>query len=90
MLGNMALIKSPFCGRLLSSTPNARLPEMRRLGGQAIPKGDKVGLWYVSANRDVGAITQPNSFRVDRARRRAHLSYGASIHWCVGKRLADL
>jgi cytochrome P450 len=60
------------------------------LGGHAIRKGDKVVMWYVSGNRDESAIAEPDRFRVDRARPRAHLSYGAGIHRCVGERLADL
>jgi cytochrome P450 len=60
------------------------------LGGCAIRKGDKVVLWYVSGNRDESVIPEPDCFRVDRARPRAHLSYDAGIHRCVGERLADL
>jgi cytochrome P450 len=58
--------------------------------GHAIRKGDKVVMWYVSGNRDESAIPEPDRFLVDRARPRAHLSYGAGIHRCVGERLADL
>jgi len=61
-----------------------------KLGGLAIRKGDKVVMWYVSGNRDESAIPEPDRFLVDRARPRAHLSYGAGIHRCVGERLADL
>jgi cytochrome P450 len=60
------------------------------LGGHAIRKRDKVVMWYVSGNRDESAISEPDRFLVDRARPRAHLSYGAGIHRCVGERLADL
>ena len=61
-----------------------------KLGGLAIRKGDKVVMWYVSGNRDESAIPEPDRFVVDRDRPRAHLSYGAGIHRCVGERLADL
>jgi cytochrome P450 len=60
------------------------------LGGREIRKGDKVVMWYVSGNRDESAIPEPDRFLIDRARPRAHLSYGAGIHRCVGERLADL
>jgi cytochrome P450 len=60
------------------------------LGGHAILKGDNVVMWYVSGNRDKSAIPEPSCFLIDRARPRAHLSYGAGIHRCVGERLADL
>jgi cytochrome P450 len=59
-------------------------------GGHRIKKGDKVVMWYVSGNRDETVIETPDSFIVDRARPRQHLSYGAGIHRCVGDRLADL
>jgi cytochrome P450 len=60
------------------------------LGGFSIAKGDKVVMWYVSGNRDESVIEQPDSFIVDRAKPRQHLSYGAGVHRCVGERLADL
>lgn len=59
------------------------------LGGKTIPKGSKVAMWYVSGNRDDGAIPEADRFIVGRDRARRHLSYGAGIHRCVGDRLAD-
>jgi cytochrome P450 len=60
------------------------------VGGQSIRAGDKVVLWYLAANRDAEMIEDPNSFRIDRARPRQHLSFGYGIHRCVGARLAEL
>jgi len=60
------------------------------LGGHAIKAGDKVVMWYISGNRDEDAIENPNSFIIDRARPRQHLSFGFGIHRCVGNRLAEL
>jgi cytochrome P450 len=60
------------------------------LGGKTIRTGDKVVMWYVSGNRDEEVIEVPNSFIVDRARPRQHLSFGFGIHRCVGNRLAEL
>ena len=60
------------------------------LGGQAIKKGDKLAMWYLSGNRDASAIEQPDRFIIDRARPRQHLSFGFGIHRCVGNRLAEL
>jgi cytochrome P450 len=60
------------------------------LGGKPIKKGDKVVIWYVSGNRDPEAIDQPDSFIIDRARPRQHMSFGFGIHRCVGNRLAEL
>jgi cytochrome P450 len=58
--------------------------------GKQIKKGDKVVMWYVSANRDEDVIEQPYEFIIDRARPRTHLSFGFGIHRCVGLRLAEL
>ena len=60
------------------------------LAGQSIKAGDKVVIWYVSANRDEDAIADPNRLIIDRARPRQHVSFGFGIHRCVGNRLAEL
>jgi cytochrome P450 len=64
--------------------------EDAELGGKQIKKGDKVVIWYVSGNRDPEAIENPDTFIIDRARPRQHLSFGFGIHRCVGNRLAEL
>jgi cytochrome P450 len=64
--------------------------EDSELGGKKIRKGDKVVIWYVSGNRDPEAIENPDTFIIDRARPRQHLSFGFGIHRCVGNRLAEL
>jgi cytochrome P450 len=60
------------------------------LGGQLIHKGDKVVMWYTSANRDERVIDNPEAFLIDRPRARQHMSFGFGIHRCVGNRLAEL
>lgn len=57
---------------------------------QKIRKGDRVVLWYVSANRDDAAIDDADRFVLDRRKPNKHLAYGAGIHRCVGDRLAAL
>ncbi|MGI9480617.1 MAG: cytochrome P450 [Hyphomicrobiaceae bacterium] len=59
------------------------------LDGQHISKGDKVVLWYISANVDDVTFADPYAFRVDRPNARRHLSFGAGIHRCVGDRIAE-
>ena len=61
-----------------------------QLGGKQIRAGDKLVMWYLSANRDEQAIEQPHEFIIDRPRPKHHLSFGFGIHHCVGNRLAEL
>jgi len=60
------------------------------LNGKTIRKGDKVAMWYISGNRDEEEIEDADSFIIDRARPRQHLSFGFGIHRCVGNRLAEM
>jgi cytochrome P450 len=60
------------------------------LGGKTIRAGDKVALWYISANRDSDMIEQADRFIIDRARPHRHLAFGFGIHRCLGNRLAEL
>jgi cytochrome P450 len=60
------------------------------LFGNAIKQGDKVILWYLSANRDEGVFDQPDKLLITRENARRHLSFGYGIHRCVGARLAEL
>jgi len=60
------------------------------LGGQQIRAGDKVVMWYLSANRDDTALDRPHEFIIDRPRPKHHLAFGFGIHHCVGNRLAEL
>ncbi|MDG1033695.1 MAG: cytochrome P450, partial [Luminiphilus sp.] len=58
--------------------------------GHTMKKGDKVVLWYCSANRDATVITNPDTFLVDRDSVRNHASFGFGIHRCMGNRLAEM
>jgi cytochrome P450 len=60
------------------------------LFGQQIKKGDKLILWYISANRDETVFENPDKLIVTRENARRHLSFGYGIHRCVGARLAEL
>ncbi|TNE32836.1 MAG: cytochrome P450 [Alphaproteobacteria bacterium] len=58
--------------------------------GPLMKKGDKVVLWYISANRDEEIFDDGEVIKVDRANARRHLSFGYGIHRCVGARVAEL
>jgi len=60
------------------------------LHGKSIKAGDKVVMWYVSANRDEDAIPRANEFLIDRENARKHLSFGLGVHFCMGSRLAEM
>ena len=60
------------------------------LGGKKIRKGDKVVMWYVSANRDETVIPRANEFLIDRPNSKQHLSFGWGVHFCMGSRLAEM
>lgn len=60
------------------------------LEGQDIKAGDKLALWYVSANRDESVFPDGDRIIVDRPNARRHLAFGHGIHRCVGARLAEL
>lgn len=60
------------------------------LFGHQIKKGDKIILWYISANRDEEVFTDPDKVILNRDNARRNLSFGYGIHRCVGARLAEL
>ena len=61
------------------------------LAGQRVAAGDKLILWYLSANRDAAMFgDDADAIRVDRPNARRHLAFGHGIHRCVGARLAEL
>lgn len=91
---NPALIPSMVSEIIRWQTP---LAHMRRTAtrdldfkGKQIRKGDKVVMWYVSANRDEDAIENADAFIIDRKNPRHHISFGFGIHRCMGNRLAEM
>ncbi|MET8470960.1 cytochrome P450 [Streptomyces sp. NPDC006422] len=60
------------------------------LGGQKIKAGDRVGLFYSSANHDPEVFENPDSFDITRDPN-PHLGFGGGgPHFCLGKSLAIL
>jgi cytochrome P450 len=91
---NPALIPNAVQELIRWQTP---LAHMRRtvevdteLDGHAMKKGDKVVMWYISANRDESVFKDADRLIVDRENARRHLSFGYGIHRCVGARVAEM
>ena len=65
-----------------------RVTEDTEVGGQAMKTGDKVAMWYASANRDEAHFRDP--YRFDLARDpNPQVGYGAGgPHFCLGASLA--
>ena len=58
--------------------------------GQDIKAGDKVVMWYGSANRDEDIFKDGHLFRVERDNAKKHLAFGAGEHLCLGNRLGHM
>lgn len=59
------------------------------LRGRQIKAGENLCLWYPSANRDNGAIADPDRFNIERDNRN-QLAFGYGGHMCLGQHLAVL
>jgi cytochrome P450 len=59
------------------------------LRGQRIRAGDKVSLWWASANHDEEVFVDPFRFDVTR-RPNPHLAFGHGGHFCLGATLARI
>jgi cytochrome P450 len=57
------------------------------LGGRRISTGDKVTLWWASANHDEEVFADPFTFDIRRAPN-PHLAFGHGSHFCLGATLA--
>jgi cytochrome P450 len=77
--------------RWASSTPYNRRTATRttEVGGQPIAAGDKLTLWWASANRDESVFLDPFRFDIRRDPN-PHLTFGHGSHFCLGASLARL
>lgn len=77
--------------RWASSTPYNRRTATTDvdIDGHHIAAGDKVTLWWASANRDERVFTDPHRFDIDR-NPNPHLAFGRGVHFCLGASLARM
>ncbi|MFB8005560.1 cytochrome P450 [Nocardia sp. NPDC056000] len=77
--------------RWASSTPYNRRTATRdhELHGQRIRAGDKITLWWASANRDAAVFADPHRFDITR-KPNPHLAFGRGGHFCLGAALARM
>jgi len=59
------------------------------LRGKRIKRGDRVVVWFTSANRDEEVFADPFTFDIRRTPN-DHLTFGYGEHFCLGARLARL
>jgi cytochrome P450 len=59
------------------------------LGGRAVKAGERVMIYWASANRDEDEFEHPDAFDPDRLANR-HIAFGAGPHRCAGSNLARM
>jgi cytochrome P450 len=60
------------------------------VGSVTFSRGDRIFLFYASANHDDTHFPLPKEFELDRSNARKHLGFGHGIHNCIGISLAKL
>lgn len=77
--------------RWTSPTPYNRRTATRdvTIGNRLIRAGEKITLWWASANRDESCFEQPFVFDISRGKN-PHLAFGSGGHGCLGAQLAKL
>lgn len=95
--GERALVRGAVEESLRWTTPT---PYNRRtatrdvqLGGVTVREGDKITLWWASANRDEAVFADAGAFEVRRSLERKeppHLACGHGTHDCFGEHLGKL
>jgi cytochrome P450 len=60
------------------------------VAGQPIAEGEKVIMYYGSANRDESVFPDPDRLDVERANADKHVAFGYGPHTCIGKRVAQI
>jgi cytochrome P450 len=60
------------------------------LGGAKIAAGDKVVMYFGSANRDQARFERPDTLDLSRQMEDGHLAFGAGPHVCLGQHIAKV
>ncbi len=60
------------------------------IAGQKIAEGEKVIMYYPSANRDGTVFENPDQLDVTRANADKHIAFGYGPHTCIGKQVARI
>lgn len=64
--------------------------EETTVGSFTFQRGDRIFLFYASANHDKNHFPLPEEFQLDRPNAKKHLAFGHGIHNCIGAALAKL
>src|SRR5438552_4137788 len=79
----------PTCWSI-GTTPARTATTEVDLGGQPVREGDKVVVWYISANRDEEVFPDPDRFDVTRTPN-PEVAFGSGgPHFCLGAPLARM
>ena len=76
-------LDSPFIAVARTATRDTEL------GGQQIKAGEKVLIYWASANHDGDEFPDPETFNPDRTSNR-HIAFGAGPHRCIGSNVARM
>jgi len=76
-------LDSPFIAIARTATRDTKV------GGHQIKAGDKVLIYWASANHDGAEFPNPDDFDLDRTTNR-HITFGAGPHRCIGSNVARM
>ncbi|WP_242128717.1 cytochrome P450 [Sphingobium sp. Sx8-8] len=71
-----------------ATTMFRRVTADMEIGGVAIPEGSIIETRFGAANLDPDVFPDPEVLDLERENSRAHLTFGAGIHMCIGNQLA--
>jgi len=91
---NPELIPNMVCEIIRWQTPIAQMPRTATkdidFRGAKIREGDRVILWYMSANRDESVFADGDRFTIDRDNAKHHIAFGYGTHRCMGNHVAQM